>query len=185
VGETPTTSQTVGPFFSIGLSLQYCQEMLPTRAGGTRLTIVGRVLDGDGEPVPDAVLEIWHPVFLAAGSETAARAAGVPNGFVRVATDEQGQFQFTGLRPIGRKELNGNQHAPHFTVLVFMRGLLRHLVTRLYFPGEAANAQDAVLRLVPAERRETLIAKPAPEGAGNLRWDIHLQGNQETVFFEA
>ena len=75
-------------------------------------------------------------------------------------------------------------HAPHLVVLVLMRGLLRHLVTRIYFAGEAANEEDMVLKLVPAERCETLLAVPSPEGDNDLRWDIHLQGERETVFFE-
>jgi protocatechuate 3,4-dioxygenase alpha subunit len=181
----PTPSQTVGPFFSIGLTQLCCSEMLLADRGGARSTIQGRVLDGDGVAVPDAVLEIWHPVFLAAGSDSNSRPSGFPNGFVRVATGEQGRFQFSVLRPVGLKDLDGNEHAPHFAVLLFMRGLLRHLVTRLYFPNEASNARDAVLQLVPAERRETLVAKPVPGDAGQLLWDIHLQGEQETVFFDA
>jgi protocatechuate 3,4-dioxygenase, alpha subunit len=181
----PTASQTVGPFFSIGLK-QHCRsEMLPADGGAARSTIQGRVLDGDGMPVPDAVLEIWYPVFLAAGSELNSHASGFPNGFVRVATDEQGQFQFSVLKPVGLKDLDGNVDAPHFAVLLFMRGLLRHLVTRLYFPNEASNARDAVLQLVPTERRETLVAKSASGDASQLLWDIHLQGELETVFFEA
>jgi protocatechuate 3,4-dioxygenase, alpha subunit len=182
MAEAPTASQTVGPFFSIGLEPQYCTEMLP--AGGTRFTIQGQVLDGDGVPVPDAVVEVWYPVFLAAGGQADSRASDFPNGFIRVATGEEGQFQFTVLMPIGLK-IDGKEHAPHFTILLFMRGLLRQLVTRLYFPMEARNAQDAVLQLVPAERRATLVAKSVSGAANQLLWDIHLQGEQETVFFEA
>ena len=184
MAEAPTASQTVGPFFSIGLEPQYCAEMLPSDGGGTRFTIRGRVLDGDGAPVPDAVVEVWHPLFPKAGGQADSRASGVPNGFIRVATGEEGQFQFTALMPVGL-EIEGQEHAPHFTILLFMRGLVRQLVTRLYFPLEARTAQDAVLQLVPAERRATLVAKPVSGADNQLLWDIHLQGEQETVFFEA
>jgi protocatechuate 3,4-dioxygenase alpha subunit len=187
MSEVPTASQTVGPFFSIGLAPQYQQEMLPLDSGGARFTIQGCVFDGDGEPVPDAVLEIWHPVIMVGASgESGGSTNGVPNGFVRVATDEQGQFRFTGVKPTGIK-VDGIQLAPHYVVLLFMRGLHRHLVTRVYLPDEPdepSNAVDAVLRVVPEDRRRTLIAARAPESTDHLDWDIHLQGERETVFFE-
>jgi len=136
-------------------------------------------LDGHDQPVPDAVLEIWAP---GTGTDECT-AEGYPVGFGRVATNDLGEFDFVVPRPPG-SEHDGRKHAPHLAVLVFMRGLLRHLVTRLYFPDEPANALDPVLQLVPEERRRTLIATAAPEKTAEFSWDIHLQGEQETVFYE-
>jgi protocatechuate 3,4-dioxygenase alpha subunit len=182
MGEVPTASQTVGPFFSIGLERHYLPDMLPAIEGEARFTVRGRVLDGDGEPVPDAVLEIWRP-GSDKGKEGFDPASQFPNGFVRVATDAQGLFRFTALKPVV-DDSRRSENAPHFAVLIFMRGLLRHLVTRFYFPGEPGNESDALLRLVPAERRETLIARQSVDGLDHLVWDIHLQGERETVFFQ-
>ena len=184
----PTPSQTVGPFFSIGLSA-LCREHIDcARTTGTRVTIRGRILDGDGEPVPDAVLEIWQvqdiDKNLGLGERATARPENLPIGFGRIATDEYGEFQFRTMKPESRRDSDETVHAPHLVVLVLMRGLLRHLVTRIYFAGEAANEADAVLKLVPAERRETLVAAPLANDASELRWDIHLQGERETVFFD-
>ena len=176
--KTPTASQTVGPFFSIGLEAFLRKDAAGMGAASDRVTVSGRVLDGDGQPVPDAVLEIWA---RGEGSE-AAGPDGYPIGFARVATNERGEFGFTVTRP-GAREVEGRVHAPHVAALVFMRGLLRHLVTRLYFAGEVANKQDPVLQLVPEERRRTLVAN-ATGKAGTFRWDVHLQGEDETVFFE-
>jgi len=106
-------------------------------------------------------------------------------GFGRIATNEGGEFQFNTVRPAPRRGEDGLLHAPHLAVVVLMRGLLRHLLTRVYFAGEATNREDAVLNLVPPERQQTLLAKPANERASELSWDIHLQGELETVFFEA
>jgi len=184
----PTASQTVGPFFSIGLSA-LCRESIECAAEeGRRVTIRGRILDGDGEPVPDAVLEIWQIEDVAKQPEPGERnieRASLPFGFGRVATNESGEFQFSTKKPAARRDVDGAVHAPHLVVLVLMRGLLRHLLTRIYFAGEPANAEDSVLKLVPAERRQTLLAM-APSGSEDtLLWNIHLQGQRETVFFEA
>src|SRR5262249_1423144 len=103
-------------------------------------------------------------------------------GFGRVPTDERGAFRFTTVKPGRVPGPAGRRQAPHLLVTVFMRGLLRHLVTRMYFPDQPANADDLVLNLVPADRRATLIARAA--GVGVLEWDIVLQGRGETVFFD-
>jgi protocatechuate 3,4-dioxygenase alpha subunit len=145
-------------------------------------------LDGDGQPVPDAVLEIWQACEAALGDyaqEPSARGEKIPPGFGRIATNEAGEFKFNTVRPAPRRDEDGLLHAPHLAVVVLMRGLLRHLLTRVYFAGEATNREDAVLNLVPPERQQTLLAKPANERASELSWDIHLQGELETVFFEA
>lgn len=170
----PTPSQTVGPFFSIGLSPLY-REYAGSATAGSRVVIRGRVLDGDGAPVPDAVLEVWH---------WEAEPRDFPNGFARVATGDQGQFQFSTVVPAPRRDPDGRVHAPHLAVLLFMRGLLRHLVTRVYFADQAVNEHDTVLQSVPPQRRKTLIASSTKK-PDELVWDIHLQGPSETVFFDA
>jgi protocatechuate 3,4-dioxygenase, alpha subunit len=181
MSRVPTASQTVGPFFSIGLSALCRENIGCADEKGERVKICGQVWDGDGKPVPDAVLEIWQ-----AGEDGCKNSPeDVPNGFARIATNERGEFRFTTSKPEARREADGTVHAPHAVVLVLMRGLLRHLVTRVYFGGAAEISEDAVMRLVPPERRETLIASPSPEGGDEWRWDIRLQGEKETAFFEA
>ncbi len=182
----PTASQTVGPFFSIGLSPNYCEEIAAKDAQENGMTVRGRLLDRDGEAVPDAVLEIWRADAGGGqgGPSNASRADGIPLGFGRIATNERGEFRFSAQKPPKIQNPDGKLQAPHFVVLVFMRGLLRHLVTRMYFAGEAANTEDAVLQIVPEERRSTLLAQPSAKVETEWEWDIHLQGDRETVFFE-
>jgi protocatechuate 3,4-dioxygenase alpha subunit len=105
-------------------------------------------------------------------------------GYGRVATDDEGRFCFRTIKPGPIPGPSGSTQAPHLVVAVFMRGLLKRLATRMYFPGDAAQASDAILALVPAERRPTLIAKEDTANKGSLHWDIILQGPQETVFFD-
>ncbi len=184
----PTPSQTVGPFFSIGLSA-LCREKIARGSGeGKRVVIRGRVLDGDDQPVPDAVLEIWQADEASRGNvaeDADARREKIPPGFGRIATNERGEFEFSTIKPAPRRDEDGLMHAPHLAVVLLMRGLLRHLLTRVYFAGEVANAEDAALKLVPPERRQTLLAEPADDSASELSWVVHLQGERETVFFEA
>ena len=145
----PTPSQTVGPFFGFAMPFEGgAHAVAPGSDGAVR--IEGQVLDGAGEPVPDAVLEISD------GDQ-----------FARCATDREGAFHFTVRK------------APHFEVLVFARGLLRHLATRLYLPDADLDG-DRLLQTVEPARRHTLIASASQ---GSLRFDIHLQGDEETVFF--
>jgi protocatechuate 3,4-dioxygenase, alpha subunit len=183
----PTPSQTVGPFFSIGLS-ELCREKIECGSGaGQRVVIRGRVLDGEGEPVPDAVLEIWQAGQ--AEIENCTQVANAtrekfPDGFGRIATNERGEFQFSTIKPSPRRDEDGLMHAPHLAVVLLMRGLLRHLLTRTYFAGDATNGEDVVLKLVPPERRRTLLAEPVDGSALEFSWDIYLQGGRETVFFE-
>jgi protocatechuate 3,4-dioxygenase alpha subunit len=99
-----------------------------------------------------------------------------------VLTDAQGTFRLTTIKPGRTAGPDGREQASHITVIIFMRGLLKHLMTRIYFPADVANIADPVLSLVPAERRATLIASKAPDGG--LHWDVHLQGPHETVFFD-
>ena len=178
----------MGPFFSIGLSALCRKDIECGAAIGDRVQIRGRVLDGDGQPVPDALLEIWLPDIVQAEPQTQPAAAeqreNFPAGFGRMPTNERGEFQFTTHKPILRRDSDGTVHAPHLVVVLLMRGLLRHLVTRIYFADEAANANDPVLNLVPAPRRGTLLAKQASNADNDLLWDVHLQGKNETVFFD-
>jgi protocatechuate 3,4-dioxygenase alpha subunit len=172
----PTPSQTAGPFVHIGLTW-LCRDCLaPPDADGECVTVEGRVLDGDGQPVTDAFIEIWqadpHGRYTDAGF----------HGFGRVPTDGQGVFRFTTVKPGHVPGPGGSRQAPHLLVAVFARGLLKHVVTRMYFPDEPGNAADPVLALVPADRRSTLVARA--RGAGVLAWDIVLQGEDETVFFD-
>jgi protocatechuate 3,4-dioxygenase alpha subunit len=170
-----TTSQTVGPYFSIGLNLLLVSNL----AGpGERFTLEGRVLDAHRKPVPDALLEIWQA--NAAGQYP--QAADGFRGFGRVATDKDGAFCFTSIKPGAVPGPKDTTQAPHLEVSVFMRGLLIRLTTRVYFPDEPANATDPILNLVPAARRETIIAKRTDSGV--LHWDVLLQGDDETVFFD-
>jgi len=187
--KVPTASQTVGPFFSIGLCPSTPNNLLPPRllAGAEVFTVRGRVLDGDGQGVPDAILEIWRADESGnyAAPESDCDAGGVPGGFARIPTNERGEFELQTIKPGVIAGSSLGIHAPHLAVLIFMRGLLRHLVTRIYFPQEPANENDPVLKAVPADRRNTLIAVAAGGSKSELRWNVHLQGNGETVFFEA
>jgi protocatechuate 3,4-dioxygenase alpha subunit len=159
----------VGPFFSVGLAWLNRDDLGAPGVPGERVSIAGRVTDGDAQPVPDALLELWAPSF---------------QGFGRVATDGDGRFRFSTPMPGATAGPRGTRQAPHLVVSVFARGLQRRLVTRVYFAGEAGNDSDFALSLVPAARRETLIArKPAPGGAA-YEWSIVLQGPAETVFFD-
>jgi len=169
----PASSQTVGPFFRIGL--QHLIDRAPAATAGA-ITILGKVLDRDGAPVSDAMLEFWS-----ADGEANSPADEFPRGFRRVGTDADGAFSATLPRPQPLVMENGSTHAPHLLVLVFARGLLRHLITRVYFENDAGNKTDPVLLSVPAGRRNTLIARNA--GTNSFRWDVILQGADETVFF--
>jgi protocatechuate 3,4-dioxygenase alpha subunit len=182
----PTSSQTVGPFFSIALERLCGESIAAADVRGDRITIEGAVLDGDGAPVPDALLEFWQAdgngVYSCCGDANESAAGNGFGGFGRVATNEKGRFRLVTIKPGGVRDSEGREHAPHLVVSIFMRGLLARLVTRVYFPDDARNAEDMVLRLVPAERRDTLMAKGDSHGV--FEWNIILQGLRETVFFE-
>jgi protocatechuate 3,4-dioxygenase alpha subunit len=183
---TPATcSQTVGPYFSIGLEYRNNPRLCSPETPGEHLTVSGQVFDGAGIPVPDAQLELWQAdaagrfCGLAPQNENAPASAFI--GFARVFVDEQGAFRFHTIRPGAVSEGDGSQQAPHIVVLLFMRGILKHLITRIYFEGDARNESDSLLLAVPQERRPTLVA--CPNQAGEYIWNIHLQGDLETVFF--
>ncbi|MBV9704605.1 MAG: protocatechuate 3,4-dioxygenase subunit alpha, partial [Methylobacteriaceae bacterium] len=163
-------------------------DLLTEDAVGEPICIEGRVLDGAGSPVPDAMIEIWQAD--GAGRYAGNDSAPLPNtafkGFGRCATDREGNFSFRTLKPGSVPAPDGRPQAPHINIGLFARGLLRRLFTRIYFEGEAANDADPVLALVPHEARKTLIARRTEsEGAAAYVFDIRLQGDDETVFFEA
>ncbi|HTS47329.1 MAG TPA: protocatechuate 3,4-dioxygenase subunit alpha [Bryobacteraceae bacterium] len=168
----PTPSQTIGPFFHLCLAAYEIGGHLAGPAvQGERLTLIVHVLDGDGAPVDDAVIELWQ-------------ADATFRGFGRLATDEQGACVFETVKPGRVTSSSGTPEAPHINVSVFARGLLKRAVTRIYFAGDPANEQDPVLALAPGERRNTLIARPDPDQPSAWKFDIHLCGEHETVFFE-
>jgi protocatechuate 3,4-dioxygenase alpha subunit len=172
----PTPSQTVGPFFSIGLPWPAGAFVVSASEPGAFL-IAGTVFDGEGAPIPDAVVETWqadeHGEF---GEREGFR------GFARVPTGDDGAYAIRTVKPAPVPGPGGVPQAPHVDVSLFARGLLHRVVTRIYFADEeAANAADPVLATVPAERRATLLARPTADG---YHFDLHLQGPDETVFFD-
>jgi protocatechuate 3,4-dioxygenase alpha subunit len=182
----PTASQTVGPFLHIGLGWLTIDRVAAPDCAGQHLKVGGRVLDGDGRPVTDALVEIWQADAQGRYAHPDDKRE-VPltlgfRGFGRVPTDAEGHFQFFTIKPGPVADPQGGLQAPHLLVSVFMRGLLKRLVTRVYFPDEPRNADDRVLRLVPVERRGTLVARP--KASDELEWNIILQGAGETVFFD-
>lgn len=192
-GQTP--SQTLGPFFAYGLTPEQYGYPLASIAGpelagddasGERIRIEGRVLDGNDEPVNDAMIEIWHADDQGRYPDAAdpRRANTTFNGFGRTGTgtDPAHRYWFNTVKP-GTPD---DDQAPHVNVVVFMRGLPTHVYTRMYFSDEIqANAHDPVLTLVPEARRTTLIGQRT-EQAGHITYcfDIHMQGDRETVFFD-
>jgi protocatechuate 3,4-dioxygenase, alpha subunit len=182
-----TPSQTIGPYLRIGFTALAVDAIAPSGTAGEHLTIEGRVVDGDGKPVTDAVLEIWQAdasgKYMHA-EDANASGAGKFRGFGRILTDGQGAFRFTTVKPGPVPGPNGAMQAPHLVVTVFMRGLLKQLLTRIYFPDDPGNAGDPILLLVPADRRATLVAKRLPQAKATLQWNLVVQGENETVFFE-
>ena len=179
-------SQTVGPYYAIGLDHLVSETLAGPQGAGEPITLSGTVFDADGEPIPDAIVELWQasPGGLYEEHQELGSARNLQGflGFARLSTHRGGTFQVQTVMPGVVTFPDGREQAPHIVVLLFMRGLMRHLVTRIYFPDHALNAQDPALQLVPEDRRATLIA--TPKGAQTLHWDIHMQGSQETVFFE-
>lgn len=201
----PTPSQTVGPFFHFELTTDEhsVRCIAGPQAEGERIWITFRVLDGDGAPLNDAMLEIWQadangiynhpddPRSKENGAKDVARADSAQKwlGFGRLATSEDGSCELETIKPgkvAGPPSQGSTAQAPHLNVAVFARGMLKQLFTRVYFAGDASNAniEDPVLNLVPESRRATLLAQPVPSRPNHWRFDVHLQGEQETVFFD-
>jgi len=174
MSEINTPSQTVGPFFHYGLKWEPGEHLFPdAKTPGRRIVLTGTISDGQGAPVPDAFLELWQPD---GSGRFGAPVPGSCAGWGRVFTDNDGRYTANTVLPgaLGKQ-------APHILVVLFARGLLRQLITRVYFDGEAANAGDAVLASTGA-RAATLLARP--EGAERYVWNIVLQGKNETAFFD-
>lgn len=207
-GQTP--SQTVGPFFHYALPWKGCADLIGSskmgarpdlfaerhyamraaeRAGrpaGEAIEVAGRVLDADGHPVPDAMLEIWQTNAAgryASRSDTREAIPLDPHfvGFARAAVDAQGVYRFRTIRPGRVPGPEGTMQAPHLAMSVFGRGLLKRLATRLYFADMADNASDPLLLAIPPARRVTLVAQEV-EGVWWL--DVRLAGDRETVFLD-
>lgn len=207
-GQTP--SQTVGPFFHYGLPWKggadlvgqsdmgarpelfpeehYVLNLSPPRGAvaGETITLEGVVYDADGKPVPDAMIEIWQANAAGRYASPGDDRVNLPLdegfiGFGRAATDENGLYRFKTVRPGSVPGPSNSAQAPHIAVGVFGRGVIKRLVTRIYFEDAAENASDPILALVPAERRDTLVARKIDDA---WRFDIVLQGERETVFFD-
>jgi protocatechuate 3,4-dioxygenase alpha subunit len=206
-----TPSQTVGPFFAYGLTPKgraqwdpngtyswketVGDNLITPDAEGTKIRLEGRITDGDGKPIGDAMIEIWQAD--AQGRYASLNDPRRPSnakfkGFGRSATDKDGMFGFDTIKPGAvpgqGKDQAGKTQAPHIVFCIYSRGMLRQIYTRCYFADVASNTSDQILNLVPAERRQTLIAKKVQgqgQGQGNAyRFDIRVQGDNETVFFE-
>jgi len=190
----PTPSQTVGPFFHLGLARPEWGDL--TRGGpggnpvGERIAIEGRIMDGDGLPVPDAMVELWQANAAGRYNHPDDRQTDKPldpnfRGYGRVATDAEGRFRIVTIKP-GPVPGRGNSlQAPHINLAVFGRGLLKHLYTRLYFADEPANANDPLLTPIDdAAARRTLLATREAAAEAAYRFDIVLQGEHETVFLD-
>jgi protocatechuate 3,4-dioxygenase alpha subunit len=212
-GQTP--SQTVGPFFHMRLpwlgaadliahsSLGARPELLPpghcllprvpdhTAVEGASIQIIGQVFDGEGAPVADALLEIWQANAAGRYHSSADPRTDLPwqpgfSGYGRAASGEDGAFRFRTVMPGRVPGPGGVPQAPHIAVSVLGRGLLKRLVTRIYFEDQPDNDADPILCCVPAARRDTLVARrldAAAEDVGTYRFDVHLHGQHETVFF--
>jgi protocatechuate 3,4-dioxygenase, alpha subunit len=190
-----TPSQTVGPYFHYGLtphaydfSEVFSNNLVTPDASGERIRIEGRVIDGDGQGINDSLVEIWQADSAGRYAHPADRRA-LPNaafkGFGRCDTDKNGAYSFETIKPGAVPGPNGAAQAPHIAVTVLSRGMLRHVYTRIYFSDEAKNDADPILALVPPDRRATLIAKRADRnGNAVYTFDVRLQGDGETVFFD-
>jgi protocatechuate 3,4-dioxygenase alpha subunit len=170
----------------IGLTWLVTDNLVGPGVTGEPITIDGRVTDADGKPVDDALVEIWQ-ANAHGRYDHPDDARDLPlepgfKGFGRVPTDAAGGFRFTTIKPGRVPAPDGGMQAPHINVTIFMRGMLKHLKTRIYFPEDPANAADPVLSRVPADRRGTLVA--VPRGKTAFEWNVVLQGRGETVFFD-
>lgn len=185
-----TSSQTVGPFFAPALLRKDAVRnvLVQPETLGERVRIEGHVLDGDRLPVPDALVEIWQANAHGRYHHPADQGPSPLDlsfvGFGRSGTENDGLYWFETIKPGPVPFDHERWQAPHICVTVFSRGLLNHVVTRLYFADEPANATDPVLLCVPEHRRATLLAPRQQEGTSVVyRFDIILQGEGETVFF--
>jgi protocatechuate 3,4-dioxygenase alpha subunit len=186
VNFTLTPSQTVGPYFAIGLPWAAGPHAVEPGTTGA-FTIRGTISDGHGDPIPDHLLETWQadPDGRFADMHGHGGPSELPgfHGFARCGTEDgDGSFEILTVKPGRVQDRGGRLQAPHLAVTLMARGMLNRVVTRIYFGDEPeANASDPVLATVPADRRQTLLAQP--DGEGGYRFDIRVQGPGETVFF--
>jgi protocatechuate 3,4-dioxygenase alpha subunit len=178
----PSPSQTIGPFFGFALPWAEGPAVVPAGTAGA-IHVRGRLLDGAGDPIPDGLIETWQADSEGRFPQAGEQGAAGFRGFGRSATDREGRYAIVTVKPGKVRGADGAMHAPHILVSIFARGLLRRLVTRSYFPDEeAANARDPVLASIEdARARATLIASTAE---GGYVFDIRLQGEGETLFFD-
>jgi len=181
-------SQTVGPFFSFGLTDEVSDRIAAASADGEHVRVRVRVIDGAGEPVPDAMVEVWQASSKGEYVSPASRdgQSRPPDfvGFARQGTDANGICQFDTVKPGRVTDGQGGLQASHLNICLFARGLLRQLHTRVYFDGDPALSEDPALLRVPEDRRATLVARPVADDPGVWHFDIRMQGDQETVFFD-
>lgn len=175
-----TPSQTIGPFFKYGLQWPGGDVLFPDAAPGRRIRISGIVTDFKDQPVPDALIEFWQ---ADGNGRFGAQAGGASVGFGRVPTDAKGGYSIQTVYPGRVPGADGKLQAPHILVVLFTRGLQIHVMTRIYFEGDAANAEDAVLSLC-GPRAPTLLARRDVADGNAYTWNVSLQGARETVFFE-
>ena len=190
-----TPSQTVGPYFEYGLTPgtsyrwndAFSNDLVTPDVTGERIRIVGQIFDGDGTAITDSMLEIWQADAQGRFADPQDKRA-IPNsvfkGFGRCKTDANGGYLFSTIMPGVVPDPKGKPQAPHILLAVYARGMTQQAMTRIYFDDAVANAADPVLALVPKDRRSTLIAKREADAATIYRFDIHLQGGMETVFFD-
>jgi protocatechuate 3,4-dioxygenase alpha subunit len=179
-----TSSQTVGPFFHFGLAADPgLGRITAPDAAGTHIQLRVRVLDGEGVPVPDALIEVYHADAEGNYPEEAGAGKHGFHGFGRLPTGADGMCTFATIKP-GAVRSGAVEQAPHVNVCFLSRGLLRQIYTRIYFEGDPALTNDPVLGLVPVERRHTLLAHRAAGEPGTWDFVIRLQGHEETVFFD-
>jgi protocatechuate 3,4-dioxygenase alpha subunit len=186
----PTPSQTVGPFFHLGMARPEWADLTAGNPDGERIVIEGRVIDGDGAPVPDACVEVWQANSAGRYNHPDDTQTEKPldprfHGFGRAATDAEGRFRIATIKP-GPVPGRGNAlQAPHINVAMFTRGLLKHLYTRIYFADEPRNASDPLLSSIEDEGvRGTLLARPEGGSPKRYHFDIVMQGENETAFLD-
>jgi protocatechuate 3,4-dioxygenase alpha subunit len=182
-------SATVGPFFHAVLPWKDGGEMARPETKGEKITILGRVLDAEGKPINDAMIELWQANAAGKYNHPEDKEPGEIDpsfqGFGRVSADADGYFTVHTIKPGKVRGLGNTLQAPHIDISIFARGVLKRLVTRLYFEGEPANDTDPVLGLIDdKERRGTIMAKPDASEAGRWLWTLNLGGPNETVFFD-
>lgn len=183
----PTPSQTAGPYYSMALGRPGDNIVAGPEVAGERIRITGQVLDGDRNPIEDALLELWQADADGHYRHPDDRTEGGFTGFGRCSTDfETGFYWFETVKPGPVLDAEGVPASPHIALIIQGRGMNNPVFTRLYFGDETdANATDLVLKQVPADRRETLIARPEEgDGPTSYRFDVRFQGDDETVFFD-